>query len=108
VRYSVYIHGGILLLDFANKGTKDIFECVSSKESRKTLPVNLHKIAKRKLDQLAYAEEIKDLKWPPGNKLEKLKGDYDGFYSIRINDQWRVVFEWIRSGPKNIEIVDYH
>ena len=55
-----------------------------------------------------YASQLDDLKAPPGNKLEALKGDLKGFYSIRINDQWRVVFRWSEAGPSNVMITDYH
>lgn len=66
------------------------------------------KIATRKLDMIAYAKVLDDLKAPPNNRLEKLKGDLIGFYSIRINDQWRIVFQWTSNGPVKVKIVDYH
>ena len=66
------------------------------------------RIAARKLDMLVYAEQLRDLAAPPGNHLEALKGDLAGFHSIRINDQWRVVFRWTASGPQDVEIRDYH
>jgi proteic killer suppression protein len=66
------------------------------------------KIATRKLDMLDYATALKDLASPPGNRLEALKGKLDGFYSIRINDQWRVVFRWTTAGPTEVDILDYH
>lgn len=65
-------------------------------------------IALRKLDQLDAAFRIEDLKAPPGNRLEKLKGDRAGQWSIRINDQWRVCFRWSDGEAWNVEIVDYH
>ena len=64
-------------------------------------------VAKRKLDMLHYAKELKDLRSPPGNRLEALKGDFAGLYSIRINDQWRIVFGW-DTQPFDVCIVDYH
>jgi proteic killer suppression protein len=64
--------------------------------------------AERKLAQLDAAQTLDFLKAPPGNRLEMLKGDRKGQYSIRINDQWRVCFNWSESGPLNVEIVDYH
>lgn len=64
-------------------------------------------IARRKLDMLHYAKELKDLRSPPHNRLESLKGDLEGFYSIRINDQWRVVFGWDYE-PYDVRILDYH
>ena len=66
------------------------------------------KIATRKLDMLDYAAALRDLASPPGNRLEALKGKLDGFHSIRINDQWRVVFRWTASGPAEVDIRDYH
>jgi proteic killer suppression protein len=64
-------------------------------------------VAKRKLDMLHYANELRDLHSPPSNRLESLKGDLLSFYSIRINDQWRIVFRW-EEGPYDVQIVDYH
>ena len=66
------------------------------------------KIATRKLDMIAYAKVLDDLKAPPNNRLEKLKDDLTGFHSIRINDQWRIVFQWTSNGPSKVKIVDYH
>jgi proteic killer suppression protein len=69
---------------------------------------NVAKIAARKLDMLDYAAALLDLASPPGNRLEALKGKLAGRHSIRINDQWRVVFRWTASGPAEVEIRDYH
>jgi proteic killer suppression protein len=66
------------------------------------------KVAARKLDLLDYAVQLSDLASPPGNRLEPLKGSLLGFHSIRINDQWRVVFRWTASGPTEVDIRDYH
>ncbi len=66
------------------------------------------KMATRKLDMLDYSEKLSDLASPPGNRLEALKGDLKGFHSIRINDQWRVVFRWTGAGPGSVDIRDYH
>lgn len=66
------------------------------------------RVAARKLDILDYAAQLSDLASPPGNRLEALKGDRVGLHSIRINDQWRVVFRWEDSGPVDVNIVDYH
>ena len=65
------------------------------------------KVASRKSDMLDYADQLNDLTSPPGNRLEGLKGDLSGFHSIRINDQWRVVFRWTDSGPIDVDIRDY-
>ena len=66
------------------------------------------KVARRKLVQLNNAGALRDMMIPPGNRLEALKGDLAGRYSIRINDQWRIVFRWTDAGPDDVEIVDYH
>jgi proteic killer suppression protein len=70
--------------------------------------INIASVARRKLRQLEIAGRLDDLRVPPGNRLEALKGDRSGQYSIRINDQWRVCFRWIDGGPTDVEIVDYH
>ena len=69
---------------------------------------NVRNIARRKLDMLHYAAQLDDLRSPPGNKLEALKRDLHGYHSIRINDQWRIVFLWIDAGPEEVSIADYH
>jgi proteic killer suppression protein len=65
-------------------------------------------VVKRKLDVLDYAHELDDLRSPPGNRLEALKGDLAGFHSIRVNDRWRVIFRWTDGGPTEVDVVDYH
>ena len=69
---------------------------------------NIAEVARRKLRQLEIANRLDDLKVPPGNHFEALRGDRNGQYSIRINDQWRVCFCWTDAGAENVEIVDYH
>ncbi|MDY6808409.1 MAG: type II toxin-antitoxin system RelE/ParE family toxin [Actinomycetota bacterium] len=68
----------------------------------------IHRVALRKLRQVGSAESLDDLRIPPGNRLEALKGDRAGQHSIRINDQWRICFVWVDTGPEEVEIVDYH
>lgn len=70
--------------------------------------VNIEAVARRKLRQLEIAARLEDLRVPPGNRLEALKGKRHGEYSIRINDQWRVCFRWADSSAEDVEIVDYH
>jgi proteic killer suppression protein len=72
------------------------------------LPKEIQRTARRKLIYLDDAEDLQDLLAPPGNRLEKLKGTRSGQYSIRINDQWRIYFEWVDNKARNVEIVDYH
>lgn len=70
--------------------------------------VNIEAAARRKLDQLDAAGELRDLASPPNNRLEALRGDRKGQHSVRVNDQFRVCFVWTAKGPENVEIVDYH
>lgn len=97
-----------MIQSFNNQGTKDLFYGKNSKDTRKTCPQNLWKIASRKLDQLDSVKFLKELIVPPGNKLETLIGKRKGLYSIRINNQYRICFKWLESGPAKVEIVDYH
>lgn len=89
---------------FASDETKKIF---IGKTSAK-LPKDIQRTARRKLIYIDDAEDLQDLLAPPGNRLEKLKGNRAGQYSIRINDQWRICFEWVENKAINVEIVDYH
>ena len=91
----------------------DSFKCKWTKEfwqtgASKKIPASLRKVALRKLVLIDNAEEYKDLMAPPGKRLEELKGDREGQKSIRVNDQWRICFEWIDGDAHNVEIVDYH
>ncbi len=97
-----------MIRSFHNQGTEDIFNGINSKIARKTCPKNLWRIATRKLEQLDSAETLDDLRIPPGNRLEALKGTRQGQYSIRINEQYRICFIWQEHGPDRVEIVDYH
>jgi toxin HigB-1 len=93
-----------MISGFASEETRNIF---LGKLSTK-LPKEIQRAARRKLIYLDSAEDLQDLLAPPGNRLEKLKGDRAGQYSIRINDQWRICFRWIDNKAKDVEIVDYH
>lgn len=98
-----------MIESFKNQGTQDIFEGISSKSARKTCPQALWKAAIRKLDLLDAVVCLDDLKVPPGNRLEPLKGNRQGQFSIRINDQYRICFVWSeKNAACDIEIVDYH
>jgi len=102
IRYSI-----IVIRSIKDQLTQDVFDGKNSKEARK-LDQNLHAVAKRKLDQLNAAARLEDLRIPPGNRLEALSGSLKGLHSIRINDQWRVVFRWTPTGPEDVRIEDYH
>ena len=92
---------------FKNTATEDIFNGINSKAARKACPQQLWAIAARRLDHLDSAESLDDLRIPPGNRLEALKGGRAGQYSIRINEQYRICFVWAESGAEGVEIVDY-
>lgn len=97
-----------MIRSFKNQGTEDIFNGVNSKFARRTCPKSIWRIASRKLDQLDSVESMAELRLPPGNQLETLRGDRSGQHSIRINDQYRICFTWQDSQPDQVEIVDYH
>ena len=97
-----------MILDFADEATEDIFHGRRTKAARRCLPAELWPSAQRKLDRLNRAREPGDLADPPGNRLEALKGDHAGFFSIRINDQYRIVFRFERSDARDVQIVDHH
>ena len=90
------------------QGDRRPFDGRDTKQARKSCPSDLVRVARRKLDQLSQAAVLGDLRAPPSNRLEKLKGERAGQYSIRINDQWRVCFRWADSGAEDVQIVDYH
>ncbi len=93
---------------FVNQGTEDVFDGTSSKEARSICPPNLWAVARRKLTQINRVRDLAELAVPPGNRLERLKGDRSGQYSIRINDQYRVCFHWKVGYADEVEITDYH
>lgn len=98
----------VVIRSFGDQATEDLFDGRNSKVARQTLPQSLWKVAARKLDALDQAQLLDDLRIPPGNRLEALRGDRRGQYSIRINDQYRICFRWTDSGPVDVEVVDYH
>lgn len=93
-----------MLLSFGSKETKKIWE--GTRMSR--LPNKIQEIGRRKLRMMNNSQNISDLKIPPANRLEKLKGSLKDFYSIRINDQWRIIFKWNNGNASEVEIKDYH
>jgi len=93
-----------MIRSFASVETELIW---SGRRSRK-LPPDIQSVALRKLRLLNQAQVLQDLRVPPGNRLEALKGNRAGKHSIRINDQWRICFDWHDGGPSDVEIVDYH
>ena len=83
-------------------------ESIGKGNKSKKLPMSIQNVARRKLRMIEAAKVVEDLRIPPGNRLEKLAGNLDGFYSIRINDQWRIVFKFENGGAENVRITDYH
>ena len=78
------------------------------KRPRRAGWLQVEKIVTRKLDLVHYAQRLDDLRSPPANRLEALKGGLAGFHSIRVNDRWRVIFRWTDQGPEDVDVVDYH
>jgi toxin HigB-1 len=93
-----------MIRNFKNALTEDAFDGVV----RKGFPSDLIKVARRKLRFLHAANKLADLRVPPGNRLEALKGDRAGQHAIRVNDQFRICFVWTSEGPKDVELTDYH
>lgn len=93
-----------MIKSFGDKETEKIWEGFRSKK----LPNEIQDIARRKLRMINNAQDINDLRIPPANRLEKLKGNLKDHYSIRVNDQWRIIFEWVNNDAYGIKILDYH
>ncbi len=93
-----------MITGFRDRETERIWHGQPSRR----LPPAIQSVARRKLRMLNNAQSLTDLRIPPANRLEALKGDRKGQYSIRINDQWRICFVWTGHGARNVEIVDYH
>lgn len=91
---------------FGNSDVEDYF--LTGRIAKRVRWRLVAKIVRRKLDMLHYAALLEDLRSPPGNRLEPLRGNWLGFYSVRVNDQWRVVFKWSDYGPVEVDVVDYH
>jgi proteic killer suppression protein len=93
-----------MIRNFGDKNTELIWNGVLIKN----IPNDIQSIGRRKLRMLNNSQNMNDLKIPPSNRLEKLAGNLKGFYSIRINDQWRIIFKWIEGQSEKVQIIDYH
>jgi proteic killer suppression protein len=93
-----------VIKSFGNKETEKVYR----RDYVKNLPAEIQQASLRKLRMLNNAKSMQDLRSPPGNRLEKLKGDREGQYSIRVNEQWRVCFEWKDNDAYEVEITEYH
>jgi toxin HigB-1 len=103
---SRYIRSGVAIQSFTSPAVARFF--VEGRPPRGVGWASLARVVTRKLDMLDYAQLLTDLASPPGNRLEALKGHLAGRYSIRINDQWRVVFRWTNAGPADVDVCNYH
>jgi toxin HigB-1 len=97
-----------VIRSFADRGTEDVFDGTDTRLARRTCPASLWAVARRKLTQLNRVRDVRQLAVPPGNRLERLRGDRAGQFSIRINDQYRVCFQWESGYADEVEITDYH
>jgi toxin HigB-1 len=92
-----------MIISFGDKDTEELFQTEGNRRF-----ATIARAAARKLTAVNAAEQLLDLAVPPGNRLEALRGKGEGWHSIRINDQWRIVFRWTDRGPESVAIVDYH
>ena len=93
-----------MIISFGNSDTENVWNGIRVKK----LPVEIQNIGRRKLRMLNNSVDLNDLRIPPSNRLEKLSGNLKDFYSIRINDQWRIIFQWVSGNAFEVEIIDYH
>ena len=97
-----------MIRSFADKATEDLFNGLSSRRARQACPVPLWTVVRRKLDQVNRVHELNELRMPPGNRLERLRGNRVGQCSIRINEQYRICFRWEDGNADDVEVTDYH
>jgi len=96
-----------VILTFGDRDTENLFHGRKARGGRR-FPPDIVKTAVRRLDMLNAAQQLLDLRAPPGNRLEALQGELRGKHSIRVNDQWRIVFRWSAQGPLEVRLLDYH
>jgi len=96
-----------MISSFGDRATEDLYHARNSSRVRR-FPTNIVPAALRKLDVIRGAQELGDLRSRPGNRLEQLKGNYAGYHSIRVNQQWRIVFRWESGAAHDVSLVDYH
>jgi proteic killer suppression protein len=97
-----------VIRSFADAATLDLFDGRDSRQARQRLPRALWPVARRKLTQVNRVRDLRELGIPPGNRLERLRGDRAGQHSIRINDQYRICFRWEDNHADDVEVIDYH
>lgn len=96
-----------MIVSFGDRETEELYHGILGRHTRK-LPPDMLGAALRKLDMVNAADSLRDLRSPPGNRLEALVGDLAGFHSIRINQRWRIVFRWTGADAERVQIIDYH
>jgi proteic killer suppression protein len=96
-----------MIVTFRDQATEDLYHGISTHRTSR-FPRDIQSAALRKLDMLHAAHHLVDLRVPPGNRLEALRGDLLGFHSIRVNDQWRIIFRWENGNVYNVSLTDYH
>ena len=94
----------IMIISFGSKETEKIWNGIRVKK----MPMEIQNVGRRKLRMLNNSQDMADLRIPPSNRLEKLVGKPSGFYSIRLNKQWRIIFQWDNGNAREVEIIDYH
>ncbi len=93
-----------MVKEFGDKESEKIWNGIQSKK----LPNEIQHVARRKLRMINNAQDITDLRIPPANRIERLKGELSDYHSIRINDQWRIIFKWINNDAYDVKMIDYH
>ncbi len=96
-----------MIASFGDLATADLYHGRPTRRAR-AFPNDVVTVALRKLDSVNAAQDLRDLRSPPGNRLEALRGKWRGFYSIRVNDQWRIIFRWVERGARDVRLFDYH
>lgn len=96
-----------MIISFGDRATEDLYHGRLTKRVRR-FPADIRQLALRKLDMLNAAHRLDDLAVQPGNRLESLRGDLKGYYSIRVNEQWRLIFRWVDGGAHAVCLTDYH
>lgn len=96
-----------MIVSFGDRRTEDLYHGLRSARVRR-FPADLLRVALRKLDMLNAAHSLQDLRSPPANRLEALRGELAGLHSLRVNDQWRIVFRWAEDGAHEVRLTDYH
>ncbi|PKR81402.1 plasmid maintenance system killer family protein [Brumimicrobium salinarum] len=93
-----------MIISFGTKETEKIWDGIRVKK----MPIEIQKVGRRKLRMINNSEDLNDLRIPPSNRLEKLSGDLNNYFSIRINRQWRIIFQWENGKASEVQIIDYH